>query len=62
MNSPKQSKLANFDNIEEDCTGGYVIDRELGPFFDANEEEGEQNFDKDSRPLSQPVLEEEDKD
>ena len=34
----------------------------MGTFFDANEEEGKQGFDEDSRPVSQPVLVEEDKD
>ena len=31
----------------------------MGPLFDANEEECEQYFDEDSRPVSQPVLMEE---
>ena len=62
LNNPQQRKIIFLNSIEEDCTSSYDIDRQLGPFFDANEEEGEQDFDKDSRPLSQPVLEEEDKD
>ena len=56
VNSPQQRKLENFDSIEEDCTGGYNSDGELGPFFDANEEEGEKDFDEDSRSVSRPVL------
>ena len=38
VNSPQQRKLANFDIVEEYCTGGYDSDRGLGPLFDANEE------------------------
>ena len=51
-NIPQQRKLANLDRIEEDFTGGYNNDGDLGPFFDANKEEGEHNFDEDSRPAS----------
>ena len=62
MNISQQRKLENFDSIEEECTGGYDSDGELGPFFDVNEGEGEHDVDKDSRPVSQPVLVEEDED
>ena len=62
VNNPQQKKLASFGRIEEDCTNGYDSDGELGTFFDANEDEGEQDFDKDSRQEYRPELVEEDKD
>ena len=34
----------------------------MGSLFDANEEDGEKDFDKESRPVSQPVSVEEEKD
>ena len=34
----------------------------MDPLFDANKEEGEQDFDENSRPVSRPVLLEEEKD
>ena len=61
VNIPQQLKLEHFDSIEEDCTGGYYSDGELGPLFDSNEEEYEQEFYEDSMQLYQTVLVEEDK-
>ena len=58
-NSPQQRKLENFDSIEEDRTDVYDSDRDLGPIFDVNEEESEQDFDEDSRPVSRSMLVEE---
>ena len=56
VNSPQQRKLANFDIIEEYCTGGYDSDRGLIPLFYTNGDEGEHYFDKDPSPVTQPVL------
>jgi len=45
--------------LEEDCTGGYDSDKALGSFLVGNKEEGEQDFNKNSSPVTLPVQEEE---
>ena len=62
VNCPQRNKIANFDSMEDACTGEQDSDGELGPFFDENDQEGEQDFDKDSRPICRPVLVEKYKD
>ena len=60
--SPRRRDLTRISNLEESFKNGYDSDGLEGPFFDAVDAEGEQDFDEDSLDgtPNTPVIEEED--
>ena len=55
VNSPQQRAIKYISVTEAEDTSGYDSDGVLGPFYDAHDNEGLQDFDEDSKPSIAPI-------